>query len=327
MASDKTLNRWAVLVKIESSYGSDASPAASDDGILVVERPDPDLDYAHDGARGDSPASRGPLPRAAPSGPEASVELVCEGIGAGSAYSASNLPHLDALIRAAGLSGTVDTTAGSEKVTYEIEADVGSVDSVTAYTYVRGQEYILLGGYSEGFTVEAEGPQVPTWTFPLMGIGSLPTDASLPDVTSYPPATRLPGKLVTPNLSLNGVTDLNLRGFSLDAGGGLSQRLGDNSTVHAGFTPENLEPMLELTFEAVALSSLNPYNLRDQATSIAVNFDVGADQYNKFTIDAQQAKVVDVSEEDEGAIALWTVSLALEPSAYNATDQFSLIFD
>lgn len=329
MSSAKNLNRWGVLVKVESSYGSDPTPAAGDDGVLVVERPEVDLNYAHDGSRGSGPATRGPLPRTDPSGLEAAVELICEGIGSGSAYESSTptVPHLDALIRAAGLSSTIDETTGSEKVTYAIEGDTGSIDSVAVEVYVRQQLYQILGGYAAGLTVEAEGPMVPTWTFPIQGIGSLPTDVALPDITSYPPVTRLPGKLVTPDLSFNGVTSLNLRSFNLDLSSDLSQRLGDNTTIHAGFTPGNYEPTLELTFEAVALSTLNPYQLRDQGTSIVVNFDVGQDQYNRFTIDAQQAKVVEVSDDDEGSVALWTVTLALEPSGYNSADQVSLIFD
>src|SRR5690606_14611283 len=132
-----------LLAKVEASYAAGGSVAPATDGILLAEPAEMAIDYVHDGARGRANGTTGTLKRAGPSGRFGDVTFSIEGRGRGSAYGASALPEVNALLRASGHSATVVATPGSETVTYAPVSDKANFASAVLGGYARGQLYSL----------------------------------------------------------------------------------------------------------------------------------------------------------------------------------------
>lgn len=327
MSAPKTTNRWGLLGKLESVYGTYNAPATSD-GILVVEAPDVAETPVHDGSRpGSSSGTGGMRARVAQSGFENAFDAIAEAVGGGAAYSASVKPSLDLLLRILGFQATLDTTASSEKYTYAPESS--GFDAASFLNYVRGEEYATRGAYAESLSIESDGPDVPVWTFGVRGVRqAAPADAAIPTITGYPAGTNLPPKAEAISLDVNGVTSLVCRGFSLSYTRELAARRNDNTTGgHSGFTPGDRTIGLVLRVEQIALATFNPYTLRDAGTLMALGMDIGSVQYKRWKIDAAQAQLVSVDRDDDGPTGMWTLNYELKCSGPTADDDLTITFD
>lgn len=320
MSVAKNRNQWALLAKLEGSYGGGGVLAAASDGILVTEPPMVDLDYAHDGTRNGSWPG-GNAKRVAKSGRYGTLPVATEFTGAGSAYSASAVPNIHALLRALGYSATLDATAAAEKYTYA----PGTPGSLVLDAYAAGEKRTLKGVYGQSLAIAADGPVVPAVSAELMGFcDALPADASVPAVT-YPNVQ--PPKATNITLSINAVTSLVVRSFNFSVEQPLTARLDENSGGHKGFAYGNQVARLEAVVEAVALSTLNPYNLADAQTAFATSLQIGSTQYNRLKLAASQAQLSEVEDQDDGPVALWSLVLELQASAPGLLDTHTLTAD
>ena len=222
----------------------------------------------------------------------------------------------------------LDATAAAEKYTYTTQADPAAMDSITGWVYERGQLFKAVGAYAENMLISVDGPGIPSWEFPIKGIGSvLPTDISLPAIT-YPSASNLPPKFENVALSVNSITDLVLRSFSFDLGRELSPRAdGNSATGHAGFQPGRRSPTLELVIESDALSNFNPYTLREGTTLIPITFGWGSVQYKKLDFSMPNCRIMSVSEDEDGSAAIWTIQFQISVSDYASSDDIVITFD
>ena len=72
---------YGLLGKAEGSYGGGATLVAADDGIIVIDKPQVDLEYLFDGTRGQdnqAPGTGARLRRATPQGLGATFDVVQE---------------------------------------------------------------------------------------------------------------------------------------------------------------------------------------------------------------------------------------------------------
>lgn len=323
MSAPKMANRWGVLAKTEAPYGTFANPAAATDGIIVVARPDVEMDWAFDGAR-----AHPTLKRVSKSGRFHKLALVQEPAGPGSAYAAANLPNINTLMRMAGFDVTVDTTAGAEKATYAPTAP-GSYVGGSLEVYNRGQKYQVAGAYAQ-LKIELEAGGVPKFTFDAQGISqALPTDAPVPAITYAGAQLVDPAKADAPNLTIGGAVPARIKSLTLTQDRAIGARKADNTggPRHGGFNPgEEDKYTLEAIIEATALATFNPYSLADLLTSQAVSFQVGATQYKKWTLTAPNAQLLTAPEQDEDNATLWAVSLECKPSGFQKNDEISIAF-
>lgn len=320
MSADKLLILYGLLAKIEPSYNAGASLSASTDGVQLAEPAEATLSYIHDGARGNPPGNAGTLKRVAQSGGSAAISLSVEGRGLGSAYGASALPEINALMRAAGYGATVVTTASAETVTY---APVSSgFVSAALECYSRGQKWPMSGAYLDmGFSLD--GPGLLTFNFDVMSLFTIPTDVACPSITY---SSVLPPKGESIALAIGSWSNPVVRKLSFKANRARSARASVNAAGHAGFSPGRRAPTFEVTVEACALSTYDPYTARKNATSAAISFLVGTAQYNKIAFAAAQAQLIDVKEESDEATGLWTLTYALATSTPVANDDHSIVF-
>ena len=343
MSSVKTQNAFALMAKLEATYGTAISLSAAADGVLLADFADVDFSaFLNDGSRGRAPGG-GTRRRVKPSGRVGSMSLPFEAIGGGAAYSASVVPYAHTLFRASGLEATSSFTGGTEFYKYAPEVGPTGLDSVTAEYYEGGQKYQLVGGYGS-LSCSVDGPDVPRWMCDLLGVGTTPTDAALPTITGgYPAATLLPPKAESVALTLGLFTAGIVRGFEFDYSRSHdAARKNINSGGHAGYTPGGHSPTMKITVEQVALATvspwststtLNPYALKDDGQLIVCSLAVGALQYNRWKIyagasaAALQAQVVDVQDAYDGPTRLWEITVEFKPSSLTLVDSFQIEFN
>jgi hypothetical protein len=325
MSATKTNIRWGVLGMIEASYGAGGTLVPATHGIRVHEDPAVTLAHTYDGRRaGKQPATQGAAINVAPSGRSGSLSAVQEVHGGGAAYSTTVLPSLHTLLRIAGMEAAL---VASTSYAYTPSSEATGFASGAFEVYRRSQMYALKGVYGDGFTLSGEAGRPSILTVPLMGqMPTLPTDVALPAIT-YP--SVLPPKALAMAAAINAVSALRCRSYSLEMTRNLAPRVFDTSTgVHGGFTPgAEREFRLQMTIEAVALATLNPFSLRDLQTVIPVTFGVGATALNKFVVSAANAQIEDVVEGNEGPVATWDLTLALKTSTPSLNDEVSILFN
>lgn len=333
----KQTHNFGLLAKAEVTYGTDPTPAPASDGVLVLSEPLVQLSYLYDGMRnGRYPGSLGRVKPAGKAGREGTMTVQTEAFGSTSAYSASNVPSIDTLMTGCQMSSTVDATGGSEKVTY---APVNTgYDSLTLWAYARGQLGKINGGYGN-LTITADGPGVPIWEFEFQGLAQLPTDVSLPAIT-YDNDDVIPPRAQNIGLTIGTYTGAVVRSFSFTTNVQRGNRVDLNAAAgHGGFGLGYREPQLEVVFEADTLKTaspyhqadeINPYQLLETATEMTqITLTVGSTQYNKWTINLEDAYMIEGPEEqsDEPNNALWRCVFAPHPSTFTGSDDFSIVFD
>lgn len=344
MSAPKTINSWGFMGKVETAYGTPVSPAGATDGILLAERPTLDLrNYLNDGQRGKTPGGA-MRPRVKQSGRWGSIKAAAELIGPGAAYSATVKSTLDLLLRVCGMQATGSFTVGQEKYSYLPETAPAGLESATFQAYLAGQMFQVYGTYGT-FEIQADGPQVPLWTFDLAGICDNPTDAAIPAIT-YPAATLLPAKAESIALTLGLWTGAVVRSFHFVQNREHSaNRANINSSAGIlGMTPGGRNPTLDVVVERCPLatvspwstaSTYNPYELANRGDLHIVSLAVGATQYQRFklwagsstTAAAAQAQLVNVQDTEDGPTATWTLTYEFKPSTFTADDEFIIITD
>lgn len=325
MSATKTKIRWGVLMLAEGSYGGGGTLVAATHGVRVHEEPEPSVEYEYDGKRaGRAPATAGMQLNVAPSSRFSKVALQQEVHGGGSAYSASVLPSAHRMLLAAGMDATL---VASTSYTYAPSNEATGYGSAVMEISRRGQLYALNGVYGEGFTLTMEAGKPALFSSSFMGrLPATPTDVALPAIT-YP--SVLPPKALAMAAAINSVSQTRVRSAVLEFTRSLTPRMMDVSTgVHGGFTP-NAEREFRLTMvvEAVALSTLNPFALRDTMTSIPVTVAVGSTAFNRFVLSAAQAQIEEVNESAEGPIATWEIAMSCKASSPVLGDEVSLLFN
>lgn len=331
MSATKDRNEWGVLLDVEGAYNGGATLTAADDGFLVQDEPWAPPRYVHHGERrGD----RGPMnvgqKRVKKSGRFSDPTLVHEAAGAGVAYSASDRPSPHVGLRIAGFDATIDATAGSEKYDYTF----GTGTSGAAELYAREEKLALQGIYADLAIILGEDDLVPVWELPLQGLlTSLPSEASVPSIT-YPGVE--PPVAESIQLKFGNFASAVVRSFEFRLNREISPRIDKNQAGHAGFTPGARRPTLVAVIEAASLTGspyhdaggIDPYQLSELASDIALSLQVGSTQYKRWKLTAPAAQLVeDIEPEDDGANALWRLNWELNPTAAGAKDNVTATFD
>lgn len=167
---------YGVLVKIETTSGTDAVPDPAVNAVAPSGVPTITVDYLEQGLRDDMQNGTLITPdRAEAAGRFGTLELKVEIRGGGTAGST---PEADALLRMSGLS--VTTSAGVSK-TYTT-LDTGT-ETATVYCYGGGKLFKLVGA-SASLKVDAEAAKRGFMTFSIKGkLGADPTETALPALT------------------------------------------------------------------------------------------------------------------------------------------------
>ncbi len=337
----KLLHVLGLLAKEEAVYGTAIALTTTADGVQLQYKDRHQgapltFKYAYDGSLGPSVGALGQVRRVPPSGYSIEGDLPTRARPAGAAYSATVLPSIHRLLKAAGFDATIVTTATLESVTYAPTVSTTTFTSLSMGLYTRGELWAIAGAICSA-KFDFSNPEPPIWTFATRGIATLPIDAVAPIIT-YPNQS-----VQSPLASSIGVTLGSLTANAVVMSGGFDMaRSVDNPRValsaagaHLGYTPGDRIPVCKVVLEATALvgtpftssSAFDPYNLKDKATQFAFALQFGAIQYNKWTLNFPQAQVIDAVPNNNGPIATVELTIAGFNSTATSADDMNIVFN
>lgn len=197
------ISNEVVLAKTESVYGTDPTPSAGSNAMLV-RNPQLQTEGLRMTDRGAVRASIGKLQKIF-GGKLARLTVECEMKGSGAAGTA---PEIGPLLEACGMEETI---VASTSVTYKPES--AAHESVTIYYFEGGRKRHILRGCRGTVTFrldEAGGILIAAFEF--VGHHDEPTDQSLPSPTYN---AQVPRAALGQSPSFNGVSAIVLRAWQL----------------------------------------------------------------------------------------------------------------
>lgn len=300
-----------ILVKKESTYGTDSTPAGTD-ALLVrnLEITPIEADVvSRDLIRpylGNSPQLL--------ANSRVSITFQVELAGSGTAGTA---PRYGAVLQACGMSETIVATTS---VTYAPVS--ASFSSATIYFNNDGIRHILTGCRGT-FTLNAEVGQIPTIDFTMIGIYNAPTDTALPSTTYSQQASPL--------IFRQG----NTSAFQFFSYAGCLQSVSfdmANETVYrelVGCTKEvlitNRAPSGTVMLEAPALATKDYFNIAQTETTGNLTFLHGTTLGNRVTLTAAQCDISNPSYSDQDGIQMLNIPYVATPTT-TGNDEVSLAF-
>ncbi len=311
------IKRRVVLAKIESVYNSDPTPDTTNNSIQCEEPA-----WSHVGARM-TPRNpvRGNLSplKSLYGGTLIQLVLKCEVKGPGSAYAAAVRPEIDPLLRACGFSSTVDTSVGTETVTY-VPVSTGH-ESVTIYIYEDGTLYKLTGGRGNvSFSAETGQPVYATFT--ITGHVSTMTDVSLP-TPAYD--TTNPPLFLSAGFSVHSYSAI-INTLSIDAANAVAMAPSANAADGYGevrLTGRDFGGSFDP--EKVVVATHNPIAIWKAGTVAAMSIGpLGSSQYNKYDMDLPAVYYAEVGPGDRDGIQ--TYGLNYKAIGSSGDDDLTIVF-
>jgi len=306
------LKNKRVLIGVEPSYQGAVALTGADHAVLIEEP-----QWSHANARmiaRKSADSMNPL-QAGFGGTLMTLAGLVRLRGAGAAYSATVLPEGDATLRALGFQSAVDTTPGSEKVTYTL-ADTG-FESVKIEDFVDGKKYTLTGVRANASIAGTSGDDLLV-NVTFTGHTVDPVDAALPtctyDGTEPPPFVGVAmtldqglGGEYTP--VINNVTfELN-NAVNTPANANASDGFGEtritgrgDSGVTGSFDPEDTTVATQDWVGEWKAGTIKTIDVGP----------VGSTQYNKISIAATDVYYRDVAPGDRDEVLTKTIGFAVK---------------
>ncbi len=324
----------AVLAKVETVSGTDATPTLSANALRTVGAVLLNFGYLAGNNRDDVVwGGLGAIERAAPTGRFGKFDVTLEVKGYGAAYSATNRPEGDAFLRASGMSATVVTTAGSESVTYTT-LDT-ALETMTVYLYAGSKLFKLVGcTASPKLSAAANGRGL--ITFSVQGrLVSDPTDQSLGATTvnlTTPPVFAGAGA----GLSIGSFTPassepLMLRQLDVDWGTVTTERSSAGASDGlVGWVITDRKIRWTETVEAVSLSTFDPYALSKTVLSglPLVAAAIGTVQYNRMKLFGGKWALEAPTVQDASGLLTWQLQGNLVAGTESTSGrELRLVFD
>jgi hypothetical protein len=300
------------LVKEESEYGTDPTPTAADNAILVSGVKFKEV--AEPAERSGKSSSLSPLASKLGS-VYVEISFQAELKGSGTKGVA---PRIGDLLEACGM--TEGAVVGSS-VSYLPKSS--GVKSVTIWLYKDGRKHVINGARG---TVKITTPanKVGICEFTMKGLYTPPTDTTLPTNAVF--EASVPPVCKGGSVSLNSVTTLAIEQSELDLGNEVSTRPSKTATYGiAGVDITKRKPTLSINPEAVAISVLDIRALM-LTTPVAYQEVIGSTDGNIITIAAPKLNLEAPEYGDREGITTETLKGTCTKNSDAGNDEVSIIF-
>lgn len=301
----------SMLLKIESSYGTDPTPTAGTNAMLIMEgscklmadKLDRNVDAAYFGAH--------PFVLV---GKRAEVEFEIDLVGHATPGTAA---PCGPILRSCGMS---ETLSAGVSATYAPVSS--SFASATIWFYHSGLLFKILGGRGT-ISVDMTIKQWPKAKVRYIGLiaASQPTEAAPGALTLT--SFQTPGAVETETMSLTiGAAAINISAFMFDQNNELQMYEGSEARE---VSIKDRKPTGTVTCFQEALATLNPWSLANAHTlnDIAAVFNNGAGKITTINVDRAQFEYPEVTDID-GASG-WNIKLNAQPSTAG-NDEFNIVF-
>lgn len=297
----KKYKNKVILAKLETSYGTDASPAGDANAILFsevsitpMEADENERDLVGSGLGG-KPVTLGRL-RVVMTG---KVELA----GAG---KAGDVPAYGVLLRACGFAQSANTTA--KTVAYQPLS--ANYPSLSIYYNIDGTLHKMLGARGT-VTLEITAGAIPVMNFTFTGLYVDPTDVALPtaDLAAFKAPVAV-SDANTPTFSLGGFAAV-CQSLTLDIG---------NEVVHrdlinkSGVYITDRRGTGSVVVEAPGLATKDFFKAAKDGTTGALQLIHGVGAGKVVQIDAPKVQALNPSYSEESGIAMLNMNLRLIPN-------------
>jgi hypothetical protein len=296
-----------ILAKVEAVYGTDSTPAAATDAVLLRDLNVTPLDVSYD-ERTLIRATLGAFEQAVGMKSvkiEATIE--CAGFSTLSAPT----PGYDALLRACGLAQTINAGPPATVVYNPVSA---AFESVTVYYERDGVLQKALGCLGTLSLELAEG-KIPAWKVSLTGVdgGSADLDIGIPDTSAYlrPLAVNSAN---TTGFSILGFAGGILRSLSIDLGNQIEQTTYVGDAERVSLTDRQVSGKMSVQATTVAAMDWLGKIVPVQTGAFALQHGpVG----NSVSLSAPAVQIISPAESDDKGVAFMDFDLRFLPSAGN----------
>ena len=307
-----------LLAKRESSYGVDALPVAVQDAILC-ELPEfevmgkkLELADVKSFFGGRSAVNVG-------TGLKVSFTTAIRGCGA----TPDTPPNIGVLFRGCNFDESVDSTPGSESVTYTPNSKIDNADSLTIYFWQHNHLFKMVGCRGSGPSVEAKSSEYGKAKWEFQGIYAGPVDQTI-DVGTFPTAIPLVFKSAQVAIDSYSAVIENLK---LDVKNELATRPDANSAtgILSYFIKERVVTG-EIDPEAVALSAKNFWQIWEASAGVALAATIGQSAGNRLRITCPNVQLDTPKYAERDNRLIYSLPLMVNPSQAG-NDEVEFIFD
>ena len=307
----KLTRKRTILLKTESSYGSDPSPTGSANAVLVRELNIEPIQSDEV----ESTTIRAYLGNydVLLANQRVNVTFDVEMAGSG---TAGTEPHYSPALKACGLAVT---TVSSTSNTYAPVST--SFSSCTIYVNIDGVNHAVTGCRGT-FSINCSVNEIPVISFNMTGKYNAPADVSLPTCTYQKQADPLIFKNDNvSNFEIFG-SSMALQNWSFDMNNETVYRelIGTTATKEVLITDR--KPSGTLSIEAPSLSSKNFFTIATGSSTGTNKFVHGTTAGNKVEVSCPQSDVTTPTYEDSDGIQLLNLPFTATPNSGN--DELSL---
>jgi hypothetical protein len=311
-------NMALLLAKRETGYGVDAVPTAAQNAILT-ELPEfevmgkkLELADVKSFFGGRSVVNVG-------TGLKVSFTTAIRGCGA----VPSTPPNIGVLFRGCNFDEAVDSTPGSESVTYTPNSKIDDADSLTLYFWQHNILHKMLGCRGSGPSVEAKAAEYGKSKWEFQGIYAGPVDQAI-DVGTFP--TSQPLVFKSAQVSIDGYSAA-IESLKLDVKNEIAARSDANSpTGIVSYFVKERSVSGEIDPEAVALSSKNFFQMWENSQAVALAATIGQASGNRCRISCPGVQLDVPKYADRDNRLTMALPLVINPSPAG-NDEVSFIFD
>lgn len=305
-----------LLGKIESSYGVDANPQASSDGIEAIG-----IKINYVGEELDRDIVRGTLSPVEARIGQKNVELqfTVELKGSG---AVDTPPIVGRLLRACGFAETVNAGAS---VVYQ-PASAG-LESMTFYLYeIEGSNALLhkILGAVGNVVFRFEAGKIASAEFSFKGKMEVPTDVAVPSSVGY--EDTLPPIVEDCGFVLNGNSSLIVQSVEIDMANEVN-KIDDLNSPYGikGFRITGRKPNGSFNPEAVLRATYDFYSDWVNATSRALSLSVGDTAGNRFSISCPKVLAMSIGEGERDGVR--TNEIPFKLAGDSGDDEITITFN
>lgn len=309
----KLMRKMLLLAKIESPSGTDSTPTAAANAMLVSGMT-PELITAEYVDRANIKPYFGANSKLA-AGIHRAITFEMEIAGAG---TAGGTPAWDPLIRACAFAGSVNAGSPGEKH-YRPISD--SLESCTIYSYLDGIRWKMtacVGTVSLNFTSKG----IPKFTFNMIGEYYAGADVELPSDADYSDfiAPVTVGKVWTPTFSIHG-NSACLSSLQIDMANNAIYR---DLVGCGGPLITDRQPTGTAVFELPSIATYAWDEAIKNSTTGPMNFVHGRVAGNIVQIYCPKVSCNSAAIQDQDGVAMLSVGLSLEPNTGNDEIEITL---
>jgi len=301
-----------ILAKIETTYGTDATPTPATDAILVES---PELTIADRKIeRKNVKQFMGSNP-IVPVGEGVKIKFKTELKGSG---TAGTKPEIDPLFRACNFTHT-NTPGVSDS--YDPNSNTSSAESITIYYYVDGLLVKLVGCRGMlSMTIKAADFGTIEWEF--TGIFASPTDQAMASGATF--NQTVPPRFIGASFTIDSWAGV-IETLTVKVANEIAKRPSANAAtgILEWFIKERLVTG-EIDPEVVAMATKNLWSMWSGASRVALTATIGTSAGNKCTISGPTVQLDTVKYGDRDNILTYAQPIIFTPNSGN--DEIKFLF-